>query len=175
MSTKKMKTILLICLFVVFGAKACSNDTTKVPNIECDDKKVSGLAILCSKFIAMNLGPADQFTGYSPVTEQVIALMKEDLAKSSFSIDMSNNHIFIKNIEEIRRNDKVISYVSDRRGEISVSVDPGEYIICTQSTRNASINNPLVWCEPANLYEDVKYKLMIIDDPRAGIKFEWKD
>jgi hypothetical protein len=123
----------------------------------------------------MDLGPADQIIGYSMVKGQVLSILKREIAESIFSIEIEKRKTFIKNIDEMASNENVMSYKSGRTGEISLSIDPGNYIICTQSKRDSSTNQPILSCEPANLKMNHKYKLLIIDNPRAGIQFEWKE
>jgi hypothetical protein len=123
----------------------------------------------------MKFGPADQFIGYSAIKGQVLSILKRELAESVFEIHIEKKKTYIKNIDEIVSHESVMSYKSGSNGEIALSIDPGSYIICTQSQRDPSTSHPILSCEPADLNVDHKYKLLLIDNPRAGIKFEWKE
>jgi hypothetical protein len=100
--------------------------------------------------------------------------MNKNIAKSLFSVEIGHKKTFIKDIKEIISNDNVLSYNSGTKGENSLTIDPGNHIICTQSKRDYATDQPILSCEPANLKMNHKYKLLIIDNPRAGIQFEWK-
>jgi hypothetical protein len=170
-----MKSIISCVFFIFLLIPSCTNSATNYPQIECTMKLLPEHATFCSKTVAMNIGPADQFIGYSIVQGQAVSILKKDLAESMFSVGIDHKKTFIKNIDEIASNENVIFYKSGSRGENSLSIDPGNYVICTQSKQYPSTNQPILSCEPAVLKMDHKYQLLIIDNPRAGMQFEWKE
>ena len=170
-----MKIIIKCLFFIVVAIPSCANSTTSYPRIECKIEVIPEHAAFCSKTVAVNFGPADQFIGYSTVQGQVVTILKRDIATSMFSVEIAHKKTFIKDIDEVVSSENVIFYASGSSGENSVSIDPGDYVICTQSKRYSSTDQPILSCEPAKLEMDREYQLLIIDNPRAGIQFEWKE
>ena len=169
-----MKGILACVIFVAMAIPSCATGTTNKTKIDCKINPVPGYATFCSKTVAVNFGPADQFIGYSFVQGQVVSMLKADMAESMFSIRIEHKKTFIKDIRELVLKDNVMSYKSGNKGENSMSVDPGNYVICTQPKQYSSIDQPILSCQPADIEIDHQYKLLIIDNPRTGIQFEWK-
>ena len=168
-----MKTKVTWLIFIVLNIPVCANSTNSYPRMECKLKLIPEHAVLCSKTVAINFGPADQLMGYSIVQGQVLCVLRRDIAESMFSTEINHKKTFIKDIDELVSNDNVTSYKSGSIGENILTIDAGSYIICTQSKREVSMDQPILSCEPADLKMDHKYKLIIIDNPRAGIQFEW--
>jgi hypothetical protein len=170
-----MKRLIILIFYAILTIPSCANSGKSIPKIACKIEPIPGRAILCTKTVSMDFGPADQFIGYSVIKGQDFSIIGRELADSVFSIEIEEKKTFIMNIDEIVSNDNVMSYKSGRDGEVALLIDPGKYIICTQSRQDESTSQPILTCEPAAFNVDRKYQLLLIDNPRAGIQFEWKE
>jgi hypothetical protein len=170
-----MNKLAILTIYAILIIPSCANSENSIPKIPCKIEPVPGRAILCSKTVFMGFGPADQFIGYSTIKGQVLSILTSELAESVFSMNIEKKKTFIKNIDEIVSNQSVMSYKSGSNGEIALSIDPGSYVMCTQSQRDESTGQPILTCEPTEFNVNHEYHLLLIDNPRAGIQFQWNE
>ncbi len=159
------------CYVAVLAATvACDDSSIDLPKVECPPSP-DAAAVLCTRAVAMELGPADQFVGYRPTDAVPLALIP-GRARDSFSTTKSPGGTFLLRsaLAEIANLPGAASLESDSHGRARFSGSAGSYTLCA-GWPSQPPSAPLSWCLHIDLAEQAPVKLVLVDNPRAGIEF----
>jgi len=155
---------------VLAATVACVGRTIDVPQVECPPGG-DAAAVLCTRAVAMELGPADQFIGYRPTDVVPIALIPGHALDSLSTTESPGGTFLLRSpLTEIAGLAGAASLESDVNGRARFSGSAGSYILCAGWPPDPP-STPLSWCIRIDLAHQAPVKLVLVDNPRAGIEF----
>ncbi len=159
---------------VVVGLVACQTRPPITPKVECMSPPPSDMASLCVKAAALQLGPADEIEAYHPVQGlQVMALPRD--APDGFppsDVDAAFPAVPLPDLEEALAN----SRHTDKKGNLFLSIEPGDYLLCAVSKSLITPQESVSRCELVAFDKDNSTKLLITHSPWGDfLGFAWQD
>ena len=146
---------------------SCTAGTPRKPNVECGTTQHLTPAALCLKAVTANFGPADELVGYTPIPNLNILL----LAQGVITVDDEGNlqQPSSEALQELGQD----AQATDEQGDLTLFVQPGEYVLCVFRISPAVFPEKLSYCERISIAAGGATEILVHHSPMGGfITFE---
>ncbi len=154
-------------ILAAIGLAACQRGSPQLPQIECETPPPAGAAMLCLRAVTVNLGPADEVEGYHFRPGLIILLLEAERAETEESEEDSPPAAF--SVETLRDLELSLLHagLTDNRGRLSLTAEPGEYLLCAVDRSLIENSKSVSRCEQVSLASEAPLGVMVRHTPRG--------
>lgn len=162
----KFKIIFTLQFFLIILA-SCRLEPQIKPEVICATTQHITLSALCVKALSVNLGPVDEFVGYTPISNLNVLLLAQGAIAANDEGDLQQPSA--ETLQKLGEG----AEATDEEGNLTLFIEPGEYVLCVFRILANIFPEKLAYCEQISIAPGGATEVLVYYNPRGGfITFE---
>lgn len=153
----------LVLLLLLATLAACQTGTPRKPKVACATTQHLTAAALCLKAVTVNFGPADELVGYTPIPNLNVLLLAEGAIPTTDEGNLQQPSAEI--LQELGEG----AEATDEEGDLTLFVEPGEYVLCVFRISPDIFPGKLEHCEQLSIATGSATEILIHHNPMGGL------